>query len=138
MGWQIPIIDSLVKGVGNYFTDKQQFKADEKIRRDEILLAKQTAKLEAVRRGDHIESDYDLLVLEASKSTWIDEVMIIWMLSVVSSLFIPSLAPYAIAGFAGLEAAPLWFSTVFVGCFISKLGLRFLFSGRTLFGKVVK
>lgn len=138
MAWQIPIIDSLVKGIGSYFTERQRIKSDEKTRKDEILLAKQTAKLEQIKRGDIVEADYDNLVLEASKSTIIDEVMVIWVLGVMTCLFIPELAPYAIQGFANLALVPTWFSLLVIGCFIAKLGLRFLFSGRTIFSRKIK
>lgn len=134
----IPILTPIINAVGSYFENRQNIKADEKKREDELVMAQHQAKVERIKRGDTVEADYDLAVLEASKHSFIDEAMIIWVLAVVTCLFIPALAPYAIAGFAALQQVPLWFQTVFVGCFIAKLGLRFLFSGRTLFGKKVK
>lgn len=128
----------LFKPVGDYFNKRQDIKAAKQERKDKLEQIKFEVKAERIRQGDKTEADYDIMVLQQSVSTIIDEVMIIWVLVIVSCLFIPPLAPYAQAGFDALELVPLWFQLVFVGCFISKLGLRFLFSGRTLFGKTVK
>lgn len=134
----IPVISEAVKAVGSYFNKRQEVKAQASERVAELEMARHLSKVEAVKRGDTTESDYDLLVLKQAQNTWIDEVMILWVLAIVTCLFIPALAPYAVAGFTALSGVPLWFQTVFVGCFIAKLGLRFLFSGRTLFGSKVK
>lgn len=136
--WNIPIIGNLVNKVGDYFNNKQEIKAKAQERADKLLDAQHDAQVERIKRGDNATTDYDLLVLKQAEKTWIDEVMIIWVLAVVTALFIPALAPFAVAGFAALSGVPLWFQTVFVGAFISKLGLRFLFSGRSLFGKKVQ
>lgn len=129
--WLTEPLGSMFKGVGNYFNTKQTNK-------HELQMARHNAKIERIARGDSAETDYDLLVLQNAASTIMDEIMILWLLAVVTCLFIPSLAPYALAGFTQLQAVPVWFQTIFVGAFISKLGLRFLFSGRTLFGKPIK
>lgn len=128
---------SIVEGIGGYFSKGQEIKANREKRTDELEQTKHLAEIERIKRGDVAESDYDLMAMEASKATFIDEIMVLWMLAVVTALFIPTISATALLGFAALEQVPLWFQTVFVGCFIAKLGLRFLFSGRTLFGKKV-
>lgn len=135
---QLPFISSIIDGIVSIFNTRQEIKAKQLEREDALEQAKFEAEVEKVKRGDTIESDYDMKVLENAEHSFIDEMMIVWVLAVVTCLFIPSLAPYAIAGFAALAQVPVWFQTVFVGCFIAKLGLRFLFSGRSLFGQRVK
>ncbi len=134
----IPLVSSVIDAAKDYFVTKQTIKAKEKEREDALHEAVHTAKVERIKRGDNTEADYDLEVLKQSQHTFIDELMILWVLAIVTSLFIPPLAPYAVAGFAALQQVPVWFQLVFTGCFIAKLGLRFLFSGRTLFGSKVK
>lgn len=138
MTWFSTLLGPLINGVGNYLKAGQELKAKRLERKDELELLKHKAKIARIERGDNTERDYDLVVLQNAASTIIDEVMIIWTLSIVTCLFIPSLAPYALEGFKQLEQVPMWFSLIVVGAFISKLGLRFLFSGRTLLGKGVK
>lgn len=134
----IPVISSIIDGVVGIFKTRQEIKAKQQERADTLEQVKFEAEVEKIKRGDQIEADYDLKAQDNAQHSVIDEVMILWVLSVVTCLFIPALAPYAISGFAALAGVPVWFQTVFVGCFIAKLGLRFLFSGRTLFGKNVK
>lgn len=138
MNWFSQIFSPFLGAIGDYFKHKQELKATERQYEFQLKQAQFEADAARIARGDTIESDYDKLVLQQSMSTIIDEIMIMWVLGIVTCLFIPSLAPYAVAGFVQLETVPLWFQLIFVGCFIAKLGLRFLFSGRTLFGKEIK
>lgn len=134
----LPFISTIFEGIVDIFKNRQEIKAKQQEREDTLEQVKFEAEVERIKRGDQIEADYDLKAQDNAQHSVIDEVMILWVLAVVTCLFIPALAPYAISGFAALAGVPVWFQTVFVGCFIAKLGLRFLFSGRTLFGKNVK
>jgi hypothetical protein len=134
---------AVVEGVSSYANNRQAIKAKKAERADRILEAKTTAKIERVKRGDKAETDYDMQVLQNSISSIADELMIIWVLAIVTLLFIPvsvcaTCSVGAVAGFTVLATVPTWFQLLVVGAFISKLGLRFLFSGRNLFGGIVK
>ncbi len=120
MAWY-SLLTGPIEAIIGGFTDNAK-------RKDELKAAKHNAEVERVKRGDVIERDYDLQALKNAQSSWIDEIMVLWVLAVISCLFIPTLAPVAIAGIAALAQMPYWFQLVVVGCFISKLGLRFLFN----------
>jgi len=142
----IPIIGSLVDSVVGYFTMskeaknkiksiKETAKVNKVKRADDLIAAKEQAQIDKTIRNDNAETGYDLIALENAKVSFFDELMIGWVLCIITMIFIPSMQPYVINGFKALdEHVPTWFQLVFVGGFISKLGLRFLFSGRTLFG----
>jgi hypothetical protein len=130
-------LTAIVNKVGDYKIKKQENKANVVRRTQELEEAKHVAKVDKVKRGDVAEADYDRIAQENARNSIVDELMILWTLTVVTLLFIPYTAPTAIAGFKALEEAPVWFQLIVVGGFISKLGLRFLFSGRSLFGKMV-
>jgi hypothetical protein len=138
MAWYTTLFQPLFGTIGDYFTTKQKIKANKVEYEFKLEEAKFKAQAARIERGDLVESDYDKIVLEQAKTSFADELMIIWILGLVTTLFIPELAPYAREGFSNLEQVPVYIQLVFVGAFISKLGLRFLFSGRTLFGKTVK
>lgn len=147
MALPIPILGSIIDNVFGYFTmsktkkeELKQIKEKSKVNslrlKDELNVAKERAKIERVARNDNIESNYDMIAQENARNSIVDEVMIFWVLCIITLIFIPDMQPYVISGFKALEDhVPVWFQTVFVGAFISKLGLRFLFSGRTLFPK---
>jgi len=149
MAIPIPIIGNLIDNVFGFFTmsktakiKRRELKDTAKIsaqRRDqELTQAKHNAKVDRIKRADNAETSYDRIAQENARETYIDEILIIWVLTIVTLMFIPDMQPYVIKGFKALdEHVPVWFQLVFVGCFISKLGLRFLFKGRTLFGKGV-
>ncbi len=82
--------------------------------------------------------DYDRVAQENAKNSIADDLMIIWVLGIVTLLFIPEYSELAKKGFTSLGEVPIWFQLIVIGGFISKLGLRFLFSGRSLLGKVIK
>lgn len=129
---------AIINGISGYFGRSQEIKENQNRRDDELAETLHLAEIERIKRGDETERDYDIMAMENAKASWIDEIMVLWILGIVTALFIPSLSAIAITGFNTLTLVPVWFQTVFVGCFIAKLGLRFLFSGRTLFGSKVK
>lgn len=149
MSLPIPIIGSLIDSVVNYFTLskqkrlklkalKQQAVIAAQERKDKLTEAKETAAIKRVQSQDQNIADYDRIAQENARTSIIDEIMIVWVLSIVTMIFVPSMQPYVIEGFKSLEEhVPIWFQLVFIGCFIAKLGLRFLFSTRRLFGKDV-
>lgn len=139
MAWYSSILSPIVDGIGGYFKDKQQIKAAKALRKDELLAAKHFAEVDRVKRGDVAETSYDRIALENRKNSMMDEVLILWTLGIVTLLFIPATAPYAITGFKVLATQiPVFFQLIFIGCFCSTLGLRFLFRGRSILGSIVK
>jgi hypothetical protein len=129
---------AIVTGIGNYATKKQEISAKKEERKDELTQAIHEAAVEKAKRGDKTVEDYDLQVLKNAASTSMDEIMIGWMLIIVTLLFVPATAPIAAAGFIALAEVPIWFQLIVVGSFISKIGFRFIFTGRTLFGKTIE
>ncbi len=131
-------ITAIIDKVGEYKLNKQEHKENGRRRTHELKEARHTADVERVKRGDKTEMDYDRVAQENARNSIADELMIAWVLTIVTLLFIPGTSETAIDGFKALEKVPTWFQLVVVGGFISKLGLRFLFSGRSLFGGLVK
>jgi hypothetical protein len=129
---------AIIDKVGDYKIKKQENKEHKSRRTHELAEAKHSAQVDRVKRNDNTEMDYDRIAQENAKVSIVDELMITWVLCIVTLLFIPGTSEEALAGFKALEQVPVWFQLIVVGGFISKLGLRFLFSGRTLFGKIVK
>jgi len=145
--FNIPIIGTLIEKGFDYFTlsksakiEKQKLNDQAKInkikRADELEQAKHTAQVQRLERQDNTVENYDILALKNAKESWIDELEVIWVLAIITMIFIPSMQEYVITGFKALDKhVPIYFQLVFVGIFISKLGLRFLFRGRSILGK---
>lgn len=141
----ISLIGGLFSGVINYFTmdkkDRNAIKATkvanaaaQALRSDELDQAKHSAAVSRITNTDKTIADYDLIAQENARHSIVDDILVFWVIGVVSLMFVPDMQPYMIKGFDALNKAPVWFQTLIVGSFISKLGLRFLFSPRKLLG----
>lgn len=143
----ISIVSDLVGGVVNYFTMskekklelkniKEMAKVDSAKRKDDLARVTEQARIDRIQNNDNVVANYDLIAQENARTSIMDEIMITWVLTIVTLIFIPDMQPYVINGFEALtDHMPVWFQTIVIGCFIAKLGLRFLFSGFSLFKK---
>lgn len=122
-----PVIDLISNVAGSYQARKKV--AEEKAAEIEkakidIKLAKLRSKAEQVRSEQNNANNYDLQVLKNRNNSYMDEIMIGFVLVLVIINFIPYFQPYLKTGWESLNSAPMWFQFVVVGCFVSTLGLR--------------
>lgn len=122
-----PVIDLISNVAGSYQARKKV--AEENAAKIEeakikIKLAKLKTKAEQVRSEQANANNYDLQVLKNRNNSYMDEIMIIFVLVLVIIHFIPYFQPYLKTGWTSLKSAPIWFQFVVVGCFVSTLGLR--------------
>lgn len=129
---------AIAEKIGDYQIKKQEHKENGARRTHELREAKHTAQVDRVKRGDKAEMDYDRVAQENARNSIVDELMIVWVLGIVTLLFIPDYATTAKDGFKALSEVPMWFQFVVLGGFISKLGLRFMFAKSAKFSKILK
>ena len=70
--------------------------------------AKQKAKAAIEEKKAQGDIDWEVMALEASKDSWKDELWTVVFVVILIANFVPQLQPYMQAGFANLEATPLW------------------------------
>jgi hypothetical protein len=70
--------------------------------------AKQKADAELQLKRASGEIDWEIEALKASKDSWKDELWTVVFVVILAANFVPSLQPFMQAGFANLEATPLW------------------------------
>lgn len=92
-------------------------------------IAQFNAKAKRCELAEQNDSDYDLLVLKNRDKTIIDEIIILFFLSLFVCHFIPAMQPYMASGWQamGYKGAPWYFEFVIVGIAVSTLGLMRLF-----------
>ncbi len=115
-----------IKAYGSYKQEKLRMKSEEAHREHELRVLKHSADIAKIERGETIVKDYDELAMKLSEKTLVDDLLIGLIFSATVMLFIPSLAPYAIAGFAELGKIPVVYQAIIVGIFASKIGLRWI------------
>lgn len=141
MGWFSMLtgpLTAIVDKVGDYKIKKQEHKENKARRTHELEEARHQSTVDKVKRDDKTEMDYDRMAQENARNSIMDEVMIIWVLTIVSLLFFDGTKETAQAGFKALADVPMWFQMVVLGGFISKLGLRFMFANTNKFAKILK
>lgn len=130
------LLGSLITAGAEGWKSWQKRKAEEVDAKHQLSLAKINAKTakfvakQALRekRMDQ-DHDYDLVVLQNRKDTWIDEIIIIVWIVVYAMHFVPFTQPFMAAGWAtmGYVGVPWWFEFGWIGILISTLGLRGVF-----------
>ncbi|MCF2826909.1 MULTISPECIES: hypothetical protein [unclassified Pseudoalteromonas] len=92
-------------------------------------IAQFNAKARRCEQAEQNDSDYDLLVLKNRDKTFMDEVIILFFLTLFICHFIPKMQPFMAAGWKamGYTGAPWYFEFVIVGIAVSTLGLMRLF-----------
>lgn len=120
----IPILSSIVDGVSNYFTTKQEIKKVEVEAQKDILKAEATAKIKKVLREAEQDHSLDMQSMKNMEKSWKDEVvLVIFMIPLIMS-FIPSMQQYVVLGFEALSKTPEWYQYIIIGMVIVIYGMR--------------
>lgn len=125
----LPIL-GVFTAIGKMWSSRQERKtriSEAKTRAEE---AKYEAQGKRAMKEAESERSWDMAALEGSKQSWKDEfIMLIWFTPFIM-LFIPTLQPYALAGFTALAAVPYGYWLVLFGIVAQAFGLRWLFQKR--------
>lgn len=111
-------------GVKDYFVSRQEIKKIKVQAEKDVIVAETNATIK--RLDKEADQDYDLNreSIRAMNGSWKDEFVLILLVVPFVMLFIPSLQPYAIAGFDKLGVTPFWYQVLVVSIFFSIYGLR--------------
>ncbi|KZN31769.1 hypothetical protein N475_04740 [Pseudoalteromonas luteoviolacea DSM 6061] len=101
-------------------------------------IAQFNAQTQRCLQAEQNDADYDLLVLKRRDRTIMDEVIILFFLTLFVLHFIPVMQPYMADGWEamGYNGVPWYVEFIMVGITVSTLGLMRLF--RTFWGKKTK
>jgi hypothetical protein len=100
-----------VKALGSQYMEGKQKKHEAKM-----------AHLGRIAQG---EANYNELAQQGMAASVKDEILTIWMITMMSLNFYPPAQPYMEEGWKFLQAsAPDWFAYCFVGMFVAVFGLK--------------
>ena len=86
---------------------------------------KHEAKVAHLNRVVQGEIDYNVAAQQGMAASIKDEIVTVWMLTVMSLNFYPPAQPYMKAGWEFLESStPDWFAYCFVGMIVAIFGLK--------------
>jgi hypothetical protein len=127
----IPILTSLIGLGGTWMEGKQeQAKAASAAAivgiqaQADIEKAKAISATRQAETGQGQDYDLDRIAMEQMAKSWKDEFLLIVFLTPMAMAFVPSLAPYALAGFEIIDKMPKWYQYIIIGMVIVIYGLR--------------
>lgn len=130
----IPIISSIIDGVSNYVSHKQELKKIAKEGEiEEAKIVAQTkvkqaeANLAMAQEGQRIDGDLDKAAISDMRSSLKDEYLMLILTAPFVGSFIPTVQDHVAKGWEYIANAPEWYMYSFIGMMIATFGLRGLF-----------
>lgn len=129
--------ENVTKAAANWVEAKAQqdkFKMESELKLKE---AKVTAEIKKLEQDTIMYGDADNASINQWRNGYKDELLVLSVVVLLVSMFIPSLQPYVKEGIALLNELPVWIQAIIGGTYISILGMRFILLApiKTLFGK---
>lgn len=90
----------------------------------DIKKAKAIAALSKAEKGQDQDFNLDRLAMENMEKSYKDEYILGLLSTPIIMSFIPTLAPYALAGFQIISQMPEWFRYLFIGVVVVIYGMR--------------
>jgi len=99
-------------------------------RKQEVSEAKHTARLEIEAKKATADIDWDAAAMDASKTSWNDELWTIWIIGVLTALMIPQTQPHVMRALNAMSEAPEWFSVLVLISAAASFGVRDVIKNR--------
>lgn len=118
------IVGGIVEPVADYFTRRQEIKAEDRQHERAIKAATVERQIELIKAGMHADATWELESLRAHASGWKDEFVLLLLSIPLVLVFFPATAPAVLEGFAILEQTPLWYRWLILLIFTAIYGIR--------------
>lgn len=89
-----------------------------------IMTAKATSAVKMAEQGQQADIDWDNVAVSQMEHSWKDEWFTVLFSVPLVMAFIPTLAPFVIAGFKALEGVPVWYSAGLGTAVAASFGVR--------------
>ena len=122
MAWWDAVIGGLTGPIANYFTERSKQKHELEMQDKALDALKYQKQVEMIQKGLDVDSQWELE--EIKNSGWKDEYVLVLLSIPLVMVFIPGLAPYALAGFGILAQTPEWYRWLIVMIFAAVFGIR--------------
>ena len=121
--WNL-LLGPVVKGVTNYFTNKQR-----------ITQAKVDGEVAVLKQASQNVSEWEKVHAKGSQTSWKDEFWTIIFAVPLVMGFIPGMKVYADAGFEALTTMPEWYQYTLVTMVLASFGIRVTSTVKNMLGK---
>lgn len=121
MAWT-DILGSILKPVGDYFTRRQELKAQDRQQQAAIQAATVERQVELIKQG--LTGDMQWEIEQIKNSGWKDEYVLVLLSIPMIGVFIPRVQDAILVGFKYLEQCPEWYRWLILVIFCAIYGIR--------------
>ena len=119
------IITGIFKPLGDYFSRRQEIKAEDRQQERAIKKALTERQIDLISQGLAADAQWETIMANQATSSYKDE-YVLFVISIPAVLaFIPNTAIYVEQGFAALDKTPDYYKLILVSIFLATYGIRF-------------
>lgn len=133
----IPIITSIIDGVGSYFKTQQEIKKVKVEATKKVLVAEAEAKIKRLEKESEQDFNLDFQAIRNMEKSFKDELILIVFLVPMILAFYKPLADDILKGFDVIKQMPDWYQYIIIGMVVVIFGMRGLLKA-VLSGKFKK
>ena len=118
------VIGGVIKPVADYFTRRQEIKAEDRQQERSIKKALTERQISLIEQGLTADMSWEMEFAKQANTSWKDEYTLIVVSIPLILAFIPAGAPLVAAGFAAFAATPMWYQVMVQTIFYATYGIR--------------
>jgi len=132
MGVLSEIVSGIGKPVSDYFTRRQELKAEqykldseERLKMHELKMAEVDRRIDLQKQGLTADLNWEMEFARQASSSWKDEYTLIVCSIPAVLAFIPGCDEIVAKGFDALEKTPSWYQLLLLTLFFATVGIRY-------------
>jgi len=132
MGVLSEIVSGIGKPVSDYFTRRQELKAEqykldseERLKMHELKMAEVDRRIDLQKQGLTADLNWEMEFARQASSSWKDEYTLIVCSIPAVLAFIPGCDEIVSKGFDALEKTPSWYQLLLLTLFFATVGIRY-------------
>jgi len=118
------ILTGVLKPVGDFFTRRQELKAQEHQNNLELLKAQGERQADLIKSGLAADASWEMTFAQQAASSWKDEYTLLVVSIPLVMAFVPGMSGYVTAGFDAFSKTPMWYQLMVQTIFYATFGIR--------------
>lgn len=118
------ILGGPVAALAEIFKRRMEIKAEARAQERQIKAALAERQVELIKQGLTADMNWEMEFAKQASSSWKDEFVLLVLSVPLVLCFVPSLTPYARAGFEALAQTPDWYRWLVTVIFCAIYGIR--------------
>jgi hypothetical protein len=117
-------VGGLLKPIGEYFSRRQEIKADDRQQERAIQKALTERQIALIEQGLTADMSWEMEFAKQANTSWKDEYVLLVLSVPMVMAFIPGASQYVEMGFKAFASTPLWYQIMLQTVFYATYGIR--------------